>query len=133
MTAEILLVEDNPTNMELMLYLLQAFGHSPLQAYDGEEAIEIVRRRSLDLIICDVQMPKLDGYEVARQLKSHPALRTIPLIAVTSFAMVGDRDKVLAAGFDGYIPKPISPETFVSEVEAFLAPEKRSASPIYFS
>lgn len=124
----ILVIEDNATNLELMTYLLQAFGHTPLSAGDGETGLEIARREIPDLIICDVQMPGIDGYEVARRLKSDPALRAIPLVAVTALAMVGDRDKVLAAGFDGYIAKPIDPETFVRQAEAFLQPGQRAAS-----
>lgn len=127
--ARILVIEDNPANLELMAYLLRAFGHTPLVARDGEEGVSVVREEMPDLIICDVQIPKFDGYEVARQLKSHPALQKIPLVAVTAFAMVGDRDKVLAAGFDGYLPKPITPETFVGQVEAFLRPEQSAAPP----
>jgi two-component system cell cycle response regulator len=118
--TRILVIEDNPTNLELMGYLLQSFGHTVLTATDGEEGLEAVRREVPDLIVCDVQIPKFDGYEVATQLKNHPAFRKIPLIAVTALAMVGDRDKMLTAGFDGYISKPINPETFVREVEAFL-------------
>jgi CheY-like chemotaxis protein len=118
--TRILVIEDNPTNLELMAYLLQAFGHTVMTAEDGEEGLEAVRREVPDLIVCDVQIPKYDGYEVAAQLKNHPTFRAIPLIAVTALAMVGDRDKMLAAGFDGYISKPINPETFVHEVEAFL-------------
>ena len=125
MPARILVVEDNPTNMELITYLLKAFGHTPLEARDGEEGIEVVHRQMPDVILCDVQMPKMDGYEVARRLKSNPALHSIPLVAVTSLAMVGDRDKILAAGFDGYITKPITPETFVAQVEAYLRPDQR--------
>jgi two-component system cell cycle response regulator len=117
--ARILVIEDNPTNLELMGYLLRAFGHTVVTAIDGEQGLEAVRRESPDLIVCDVQLPKFDGYEVAKRLKAHPALRKIPLIAVTALAMVGDRDKLLAAGFDGYIAKPINPETFVREVETF--------------
>jgi two-component system, cell cycle response regulator len=124
--ARILIVEDNPTNLELMSYLLTAFGHTTLAAYDGEEGLEVARRGTPDLIVCDVQLPRLDGYAVARRLKSDAAMRAIPLVAVTALAMVGDRDRVLAAGFDGYIAKPIAPETFVSQVEVFLTPEQRS-------
>jgi len=124
--ARILIVEDNPANLELMTYLLKAFTHLPVVARDGEEGLEIVRREPLDLIICDLQLPKLDGYAFARQVKSDPVLSTIPLVAVTTLAMVGDRDKVLAAGFDDYFSKPIVPRTFVSQVEAFLRPELRS-------
>jgi two-component system cell cycle response regulator len=126
MAARILVIEDNPANLDLMTYLLKAFGHTPLAAQDGEEGLEIARQEEPDLIVCDVQLPKLDGYEVARGLKIHPRLRTIPLVAVTALAMVGDRDKVLAAGFDGYIAKPISPDTFVGEVEKFLQSERGS-------
>lgn len=118
--ARILVIEDNPTNLDLMSYLLKAFGHTVMTAVDGEEGLEAVRREVPDLIVCDVQIPKLDGYEVAIQLKNHPVFHKIPLIAVTALAMVGDRDKMLTAGFDGYISKPINPETFVRDVEAFM-------------
>lgn len=124
--ASILVIEDNPTNMELMVYLLKAFGHAPLEAEDGETGLAIAHWESLDLILCDLQMPGLDGFEVARQLKSDPTLPKIPLVAITAYAMMGDRDKVLAAGFDGYLTKPIEPELFVGQVEIFLPPEKRS-------
>jgi two-component system cell cycle response regulator len=118
--ARILVIEDNPTNLELMNYLLRAFAHEVSTAVDGEAGLECIRRAPPELVICDVQLPKVDGFGVAACLKGHPALRTIPLIAVTALAMVGDRDKLLAAGFDGYISKPIDPEKFVSEVEAYL-------------
>ena len=120
MAACILIIEDDPANLALMGYLLKAFGHTVLTAIDGEQGLEAVRSEVPDLIVCDVQIPKLDGYEVAKQLKRHPILCKIPLIAVAALAMVGNREKLLAAGFDGYIPKPIDPETFVPEVEAFL-------------
>jgi two-component system cell cycle response regulator len=120
MPARILVIEDNPTNLDLMTYLLAAFGHKPLTAQDGEAGLKAAQRERPNLIVCDIQLPTLDGYEVARWLKSHPDLRTIPLVAVTALAMVGDRDKVLAAGFDGYIAKPIDPQTFVEQVERFL-------------
>jgi len=119
--ARILVIEDNPTNLELMSYLLKAFGHEVVTAMDGEEGIEAVRRSIVDLIICDVQLPKLDGFGVVVHLKTQPALRSIPILAVTALAMVGDRDKLLAAGFDGYLSKPIDPETFVPAVVAFLS------------
>ena len=124
--ARILVIEDNPTNLELMVYLLKAFGHEPLTAMDGETGLAIVQHESPDLIVCDIHLPKMDGYEIARRLKNHPALREIPLVAVTALAMMGDRDKVLRSGFDGYIPKPIAPETFVSQVEAFLPVRQRT-------
>ena len=118
--ARILVIEDNATNLELMIYLLKAFGYQVLSATDGEAGIDLARRTSPDLVICDIGLPKLDGYGVAAYLKEHPALQNIPLVAVTALAMVGDRDKVLGAGFNGYIPKPLDPETFVRQVEKFL-------------
>src|SRR5438132_4844774 len=109
-----------------MTYLLKSFAHLPVVARDGEEALEIVRREPFDLILCDLQLPKLDGYAFARQVRSDPALSKIPLVAVTAFAMVGDRDKVLAAGFDDYLSKPIVPRTFVPKGKPFLRPELAS-------
>lgn len=128
MSACILIVEDNPANLELMSYLLSRHGHAVLAAGDGQQGLEMVRRENPDLIVCDVQLPDMDGFEIARWLKSHPVLRRIPLVAVTAFAMVGDRDRVLAAGFDGYLAKPIQPEAFVQQMEAFLPLEKHSAA-----
>jgi two-component system cell cycle response regulator len=118
--ARILIIEDNPANLELMVYLLNAFAHTPLEAHDGQAGLEVARREKPDLILCDLQLPDIEGYEVARQIRHDPDLRNVPLVAVTAYAMVGDRDKVLAAGFNGYITKPIAPETFVSQVEAFI-------------
>ena len=127
MSARILIIEDNPANMELMAYLIQAFGHSVFQAYNGEEGLEVARRELPDLVICDVHLPKMDGYGVLQQLKSEVALRHIFVIAVTALAMVGDREKLLAAGFDGYLGKPIEPETFVFQIEKFLAVDLHSS------
>ena len=118
--AHILVIEDNPANMQLMVYLLQAFGHEPVEVETGEQGLELARQNVFDLILCDIQLPRLDGYGVAKTLKAHPTLKRTPLVAVTALAMVGDREKVLAAGFDGYIAKPIVPQTFVSQMEAFL-------------
>ena len=120
MSACILVIEDDVPSLELMTYLLQAFGYTALSARDGAEGLEAVRHKVPDLVICDVHLPNIDGYEVARQLKRHPTLRMIPLVAVTASAMAYDRDKAHAAGFDGYLSKPIDPETFVQQVEAFL-------------
>ncbi|MDD5642925.1 MAG: response regulator [Syntrophales bacterium] len=130
MAKRILVIEDNPANLELLTLLLEAFGYVILAASGGAEGIEVVRREKLDLIICDVQMPGVDGYEVARRLKKDPMLHRIPLVAVTALAMVGDREKVLAAGFDGYIDKPIVPEKFVKQIQAFMErPEERLSNP----
>jgi CheY-like chemotaxis protein len=124
--ARILVIEDNPANLELMRYLLQSFGHTVLTAADGEIGVAMVRNERPDLVLCDVQLPKLDGIGVARAVRSDPQLRDVPLIAVTAFAMVGDRDKMLQAGFDGYLPKPITPETFLNDIETFLRIDLRT-------
>lgn len=120
MGNRILVIEDNPANLELMTYLLTAFGHTTVAAHDGEQGVEAALREKPDLILCDIALPKLDGYGVARRLKADESLRGVPLIAVTASAMVGDRDRVIATGFDGYISKPITPETFVADVESYL-------------
>jgi CheY-like chemotaxis protein len=109
MAARVLLVEDNPANLALMQYLLKASGYTTLTATDGREGVVVARCSAPDIILMDLQMPIMNGYEAARQLKEVPALRGVPIIAVTAFAMVGARDKILARGFDGYIAKPITP------------------------
>ena len=129
MPARILVVEDNQENRELMTYLLTAFGHTVFAAQDGEEGLEAARRELPDLVLSDLQMPKVDGYELARSFRQDPRLATRPLVAVTSYAMRGDREKVLAAGFDAYISKPIVPEEFVNQVERFLDPAQHSLGP----
>lgn len=121
MPARILVVEDNDPSLSLMIYLLEAFGHKPLAAHDGEEGMETALRERPDLILCDIHLPGIDGYDVVRGLKADPICRSTPVIAVTALAMVGDRDRILEAGFDGYLSKPIDPETFVQQVEGFLS------------
>ncbi len=120
--ARILIIEDNPASMELMSYLLTAFGHSALCAFDGERGVALARSERPDLILCDAHLPRLDGCGVVGQLKADPQLRAIPVLVVTALAMLGDRERLLAAGFDGYIAKPIEPEQFVAGLEPFLPP-----------
>ena len=129
MPIRILIIEDHIDNLELMSYLLRAFGYATLGAGDGLEGLKLAEQERPELIICDIQLPGIDGFEVAKRLKSDARLREIPLVGITALAMVGDRDRVLQAGFDGYIPKPIAAETFVSDIEAFLKPgQHRSAT-----
>jgi diguanylate cyclase (GGDEF)-like protein/PAS domain S-box-containing protein len=125
-SARILIIEDNATNMELMVYLLGAFGCTPFSAMDGVSGVEQAREVKPDLIVCDVHLPRLDGFGVVAALKADPELRHIPVLAVTALAMVGDRERLLAAGFDGYIGKPIEPDSFIAELESFLPPEAAS-------
>jgi two-component system cell cycle response regulator len=122
MPARILIIEDNPANLELMDYLLKYSGHEVLAAMDGVTGLELARREAPDLIICDIQIPLLDGFGVARSLKADARLRLIPLVAITAFAMVGDRERVLAGGFDHYLAKPIDPQAFVAQMEALIQP-----------
>ncbi len=125
MGGRILIIEDNPANLDLMSYVLCAFGHVVHAAVDGQAGLEAMRRERPDLVICDVQIPILDGFEVAKRAKGDAELRHIPLVAVTALAMVGDREKVLAAGFDGYLAKPIEPESFASSVARYLSKQLR--------
>jgi CheY-like chemotaxis protein len=129
MAVRILIIEDNPENLELMSYLLKAYGYETVTATDGEQGLEMARRILPHLILCDIQIPKLDGFEVVRRVRQESRLSCLTTVAVTAYAMRGDRDKVLAAGFDGYIPKPIEPEDFVSQVEAFLGPNRQVVAP----
>ncbi len=120
------MIEDNATNRELMVYLLKAFGYTTIEAGDGITGLEMAQAQLPDFIVCDVQLPKLDGYGVVKALKAEATLRDMPVVAVTALAMVGDRDRILQAGFDGYVSKPITPETFVSELGKFLPEELHS-------
>jgi CheY-like chemotaxis protein len=119
MTATILVIEDNQDNIRLVDYVLRAHGYEPLLATDGADGLRIALERKPDLILLDIRMPKMDGYEVAARLKQ-AGLKGTKVVAVTASAMVGDRERISAAGFDGYIQKPIEPEAFMADVERFL-------------
>ena len=122
MPKTILLIEDNEQNRYLCTFLLENHGYDVVTAPDGAAGIELAGRIRPDLILLDIQLPVLDGYAVARELRHNPELESIPIIAVTSYAMTGDREKTIEAGCNGYIEKPINPETFVVEIERFLNP-----------
>jgi two-component system cell cycle response regulator len=126
MAIRILIIEDHVPNLELIAYLLTAFGHTVLEATDGRSGLEMAEREAPDLIICDIQLPDINGYEIASRLKQDVRMRDIPLVAITALAMIGERERALQAGFNGYISKPITPETFVAEVESFLSGEQRA-------
>lgn len=127
--ATMLLIEDNAQNRYLATFLLEQHGHRVLQAEDGLLGLEMAARLRPDLILLDIQLPGMDGHAVARALKNDPALRGIPIVAVTSYAMAGDREKCLEAGAKGYIEKPIDPDSFVAEVERFLHPSGQASVP----
>lgn len=123
MGARILVVDDNAANLDLMLYLLTAFGYAPCGVSNGVAAMEAIQKDRYDLVLTDILMPQVDGYLLARRLKSDPRLSKTPLVAVTALAMPGDRERIAAAGFDGYISKPIEPERFVAALAPFLNPK----------
>jgi two-component system cell cycle response regulator DivK len=125
MKPKILLIEDHEQNRYLATFLLEKHGFAVVSASDGRSGIELARTVKPALILLDIQLPLMDGYTVARELRSEPALRNVPIIAVTSYAMVGDREKSLAAGCNGYLEKPINPDTFVTEIERFLPPNQK--------
>lgn len=120
MQRRILLIEDNEQNRYLATYLLGLRGHRITAAVTGPAGIKLAGAETPDLILLDIQLPTMDGYSVARALRAIESLRQVPIVAVTSYAMVGDREKALAAGCNGYIEKPINPETFVAEVESYF-------------
>ena len=119
--TRILVIEDNEQNIYLMDFLLRNSGFEVIQAMDGPTGIAKARETSPDLILLDIQLPGMDGYAVAASLRSDPALVGTPIVAVTSYAMVGDKEKALDAGCTGYIEKPINPDTFIAEISRFLA------------
>ena len=120
MSAKILLAEDNASNRYLATYLLKDAGYNVLAAHNGSDALRLALAEHPDLVLMDIQMPEMDGYEAARRMHADPRLASIPIVAVTSYAMTSDRAKALEVGFVGYIEKPIQPRTFVSEIARFL-------------
>jgi two-component system cell cycle response regulator DivK len=120
MKRDILLIEDNEQNRYLATFLLENRGYHVIQAPDGRSGIELAGRTLPQLILLDIQLPVMDGYSVARELRKNDALKNVSIVAVTSYAMPGDREKALEAGCNGYIEKPINPETFVDEIECHL-------------
>ena len=119
MGKTILIVEDEPRNLKLFRDLLQRFGFVTVEATDGEQGVELARTRKPDLILMDIMMPKMDGLEATRLLKADAETKHIPIIALTSYAMKGDRERTLAAGCDEYIAKPVDIQELLEAVERF--------------
>jgi two-component system cell cycle response regulator len=130
MGARILIVEDTPHNLQLMTYLLETHGHAVVAAVTGEQGIDMARASRPDLVVMDLQLTGIDGYEALKALRLMPELDAVPVVAVTSFAMVGDRDRALDAGFDHYMTKPIDPETFTEEINTRLSEHLRGSVPV---
>jgi two-component system cell cycle response regulator DivK len=128
MTRTILMIEDNEQNQYLVRFLLEHHGYQVVCAADGARGVQLAQELTPLLILLDIQLPAMDGYAVARALRAHAGLRDTPIVAVTSYAMPGDREKALASGCTGYIEKPINPDTFVAELELAL-PRRRGDAP----
>jgi len=120
MKTKILYIEDNPQNFYLVNYILTAQGHEVTWAHDGKEGLETAAGLKPDLLLLDIQLPVMDGYEVAKAFRADPGLAQIPIVALTSYAMAGDRQKALAAGCTGYIEKPLNPKTFAAQIAEYL-------------
>jgi len=129
MAARILIVEDNQANMDLMCYLLAAFGHTPLSAYDGLQGVVAARELQPDLIICDIHLPRLDGYGVVALLKGDPATAAIPVLAASALPVSDGGAALRAAGFDGHLPKSLEPDTLIPSIEGFLPLLLRGQAP----
>ncbi len=121
MSGTIVLIEDNFENRYLATFLLEKHGYSVAAAPDGKSAPQFAAQLRPLCILLDMQLPGTDGYSVARALRNQPTLRNVPIIAVTSYAMLGDREMALQAGCNGYLEKPIDPDTFVAQIEAIVA------------
>ncbi len=120
MKETLLIIEDNEQNLYLMRFLLEKSGFAVISANNGRDGIQMALQHKPRAILLDIQLPEMDGYAVAAELKKHGELTGVPIIAVTSYAMMGDREKILAAGATGYIEKPIDPNTFVEEIRKYL-------------
>jgi two-component system, cell cycle response regulator DivK len=118
---KVLIVEDNELNMKLFHDLIEACGHEILETRDGIEALKLARQHHPDLILMDIQLPEVSGLEVTRWLKEDDDLRSIPVIAVTAFAMKGDEEKIRSGGCEAYIAKPISVSNFLDTIGRFLS------------
>ena len=121
MNKKILYIEDNAQNLYLVTYILEKNGYVVVGARDGQQGIAAASRELPALILLDIQLPGMDGYMVAGKLRERRELAGIPIVAVTSYAMVGDRERALEAGCTGYIEKPINPETFLTQIERYLS------------
>ena len=122
MQKKVLVIEDNSQNLYLITFILEKNGYSVVSARNGPEGIEVARQQNPELILLDIQLPVMNGYEVAQRLRQTEESKSIPIVAVTSYAMVGDREKALESGCTGYIEKPINPATFIHDIEAYFNP-----------
>jgi two-component system cell cycle response regulator DivK len=120
MTKRILVVEDQEDNRQILRDLLGSVGYEMMEAWDGAAGVAAAREQRPDLILMDIQMPQMDGYEATRRIKAEPDLKSIPIIVVTSYALSGDESKARAAGCDAYVTKPYSPKQLLAKIKEFL-------------
>jgi CheY-like chemotaxis protein len=125
MKQKILIIEDNEQNLYLLTFIMEKHGYEVRAARDGKEGLEMAQSFKPDLILLDIQLPIIDGYTVASELRKNRDFASTPIVAVTSFAMIGDREKALEAGCSGYIEKPIDPQTFIAQVEKCFPGNKK--------
>lgn len=121
MSKKILVIEDNEQNLYLITFILEKHGYRVFPAHDGLAGIDLIDQVDPDLILLDIQLPGMNGYQVAEKLREIYGDQKVPIIAVTSYAMVGDKEKAFAAGCTGYVTKPINPDTIIPYIESFLA------------
>jgi two-component system cell cycle response regulator DivK len=129
MKSKILIIEDNEQNLYLVTFILEKYGHIVIQARNGQEGIDIAKENCPNLILLDIQLPVMDGYDVAKELRKILG-DAVPIIAITSYAMPGDREKALKAGCSDYITKPINPDTFMTNIEQYLSSQAKSGDSI---
>jgi CheY-like chemotaxis protein len=120
MAMTILVIDDHPVNLKLASQVLQSSGHKVIQAEDAEQALEVLQQHMPDLVLTDIALPGMDGLELTRQLKAHPRFRHLPVVALTASAMKGDERRVLAAGCDAYIAKPLDTRTLAAQLSQIL-------------
>jgi two-component system, cell cycle response regulator DivK len=120
MSKRILVVEDQEDNRQILRDLLGSVGYDMTEAWDGEAGITAAKQQHPDLILMDIQMPQMDGYEATRRIKADPELKSIPVIVVTSYALSGDEGKAREAGCDAYVTKPYSPRQLLAKIKEFL-------------
>ncbi len=118
--SQILIAEDNPVNRELLRELLEMRGHTVAEACDGEEALRMIEQSQPDLLLLDIGMPVLDGFGVVRKIRENPRMAALPVVAVTAYAMQGDREKIMNSQFDGYLSKPVNAQSLREELDRLL-------------
>jgi CheY-like chemotaxis protein len=126
--TSVLIAEDNPVNRELLREILENRGYTVTEAGDGQDALTLVDEIRPDILLLDIGMPVLDGYAVAKRLRDNPNTAALPILAITAYAMQGDREKILQSGFDGYLSKPIDAIALAEEMQRVLGKRSSAAS-----